>query len=157
MQNLNNMKKIIYLLIIIANLFGACNIFSPYGKKVTINSTLEVYIKGDSTTEADAKKLGNFLAETWKESTNQKSFQLIKDNGVYIVKMVVDEEKVKADSTLELSFLAIKMLLETEVFKGSRVKFVLTNNKFKDIKTYDAEPAKTSEIQPLDTKDSITK
>lgn len=151
------MKKNIYLLILIANVFGACNIFSPYGKKVTINPTLEVYIKGDSTTEADAKKLGNFLAETWKESTNQKSFQLIKENGGYTVKMVVDEEKVKADSTLELSFLTIKMLLETEVFKGSRVKFVLTNNKFKAIKTYDAEPAKTSTVEPTVSKDSITK
>jgi hypothetical protein len=151
------MKKNIFSLLAVAILFSSCFLLSPYGKKVTINPTIEVYIKGDSTTEADAKKLGNYFAETWKESTNKKSFQLIKEAGGYTVKMVVDEEKLKADSSLDLSFLAVKLLLETEVFKGSKVTFVLTNDKFKTIKTYDAEPAKTNAIEPTVSKDSITK
>ena len=43
------MKKI-FSFIAIAIFFISCSIFSPYGKKVTINDKLEIYIKGDSTT-----------------------------------------------------------------------------------------------------------
>lgn len=153
------MKKI-FSFIAIAIFFISCSIFSPYGKKVTINDKLEIYIKGDSTTEADAKKLGTYLAETWKETTNQKSFQLKKEQNEYQVRMVVDEEKIKTDSTLDVSFMALRMLIEEQVFKGSKVKLILTNNKFKDLKTFDDKNDKqeaattTSETA---TKDSATK
>lgn len=139
-------------------IFSSCFLLNPYGKKVTINDTIEVYIKGDSTTEEDAKKMGNYFAETWKELTNKKSFQLIKENGGYTVKMVVDEKKVKEDPSLDLSFWALKTLIETEVFKGSKVKLVITNNKFKDIKTFDdatetsPTPATTNNADTTTTK-----
>lgn len=136
------MKKICFAISI---LFIACNFLSPYGKKVTINNTLEVYYKGENVTEADAKKLGNFLADSWKESTNKKSLQLLKENNIYIVKMVVDAEKLKNDSNIAFSFMAIQYLLEAQVFKGEKVKFVATDNKFKDIKAFDdAEKKDTS-------------
>lgn len=135
------MFKKIAIAVMVAVVFAACNIFSPFGKKVTINESLEIYIKGDSTTETDAKKLGDYLAKTWKDITNKKSFQLIKENGGYTVKMVVGTEKLKADSTLDVSFMALRMLIADEVFKGSKVKLVLTDNKFKDIKTFDDTPA----------------
>lgn len=135
------MLKKIGALATVAVLFAACSIFSPFGKKVTINESLEIYIKGDSTTEADARKLGDYLAKTWKDITNKKSFQLIKEKGGYTVKMVVDTEKLKADSTLDVSFMALRMLIADEVFKGSKVKLVLTDNQFKDIKTFDDTPA----------------
>lgn len=136
----------------VAVLFVACSIFSPYGKKVTINDSLEIYIKGDSTTETDARKLGDYLAKTWKDITNKKSFQLIKEKGAYTVKMVVDTEKLKADSTLDVSFMALRMLIADEVFKGSKVKLVLTDNKFKDVKTFDDTPA--AETPTTTTSDS---
>jgi hypothetical protein len=135
------MLKRICTLAMMVVLFAACSIFSPYGKKVTINNSLEIYIKGDSTTETDARKLGDYLTKTWKDITNKKSFQLIKENGGYTVKMVVDTEKLKADSTLDISFMALRMLIADEVFKGSKVKLVLTDNKFKDVKTFDDTPA----------------
>lgn len=145
------LKKITFVLFAAIALL-ACNLLSPYGKKVTINNTLEIYIKGDSTTEADAKKLGNYLAETWKDLDNKKSFQLIKENGTYVVKMVVDEEKVKSDATLDVSFMALRMLIAEEVFKGSAVKLVLTNNKFKDIKTYEDKAADAATKAELETR-----
>ncbi len=134
------MKKLLPTLLIAALVFGGIwyyDNYVAYGKKVTINDNLEVFMKGDGVTEDDAKKLGNYFAETWKENKNDKSFQLSKDAAGYVVKMVVDEDKLKADSTLDLSFMAIQTLLETEVFKGSKVKLVLTNNKFKEIKSFD--------------------
>ena len=140
------------LVLLFASSLAACSLLAPYGKKVTINKSLEIYIKGDSTTETDARKLGDYLAKTWKDITNKKSFQLIKEKGAYTVKMVVDTEKLKADSTLDVSFMALRMLIADEVFKGSKVKLVLTDNKFKDVKTFDDTPA--AETPTTTTSDS---
>ncbi|MEO5782556.1 MAG: hypothetical protein ABIQ07_04750 [Ginsengibacter sp.] len=112
----------------------SCNT-SPYGKKVKVNDRIEVFIKNEAN-EAEAKKLGNFIDSTWKMSTNQKSFQLSKDIGQYTVRMVVDENKIKEDSSLDVSFMAIQFLLEENVFKGSKVILILTNDSFKDIKSF---------------------
>ena len=126
------MKKLIAIVVVLI-VFVSCN---NYGKKVKIDDTMEVYLKGDSVTEAQAKKLGKYLTELWKESKNEKSLQLSKDSGMYIVKMVVDEDKLKQDTTADVSFIALKTLLESEVFDNKQVKFVLTDNTFKDIRSY---------------------
>lgn len=97
---------------------------------------MEVYLKGDSVTESQAKKLGSYLTNLWKESKNEKSLQLSKDSGMYVVKMVVDEDKFKKDTTADVGFIALKMLLEAAVFDNKPVKFVLTDNTFNDIKSY---------------------
>jgi hypothetical protein len=134
------MKKI-FLLVAVAISIVSCNLFSPYGKAVKINDSLEVYIKGDSTTEADAKKLGSYLAELWKENSNHKSIQLLKEQNAFIVKMVADEKVLKADPSLEAAFSTVRDLIEANVFTGSIVKLILTNEKFEDIKVYEKETA----------------
>ena len=126
-----------FLLIVLTVSIVSCNLLSPYGKAVKINDSLEVYIKGDSTTEADAKKLGNYLAELWKENTNHKSIQLVKEQQAYIIKMVADEKVLKADPSLEAAFSTVRDLIEANVFTGSNVKLILTNEKFEDIKVYE--------------------
>lgn len=128
------MRKLFAILAaFIAFILVSCN---NYGKKVKIDDTMEVYIKGDSVNENQAKKLGAYLASLWKEAKNQKSLQLSKDRGMYVVKMVIDEDKLKQDSTLDVSFMALKTLPEAEIFDNKQVKFVLTDNTFKDIKSY---------------------
>lgn len=125
------------LSVMFASLFAlalvSCN---NYGKKITIDDTMEVYMKGDSVNENQAKKIGNYLVKLWSDSKQKKSLQLTRDSGTYVVKMVVDESKLKKDSTIDLSFMALKTLLEAEVFNNQQIKFVLTDNTFKDIKTY---------------------
>lgn len=111
----------------------SCN---DYGKKVKIDDSMEVYMKGDSVNENQAKKIGDYLVKLWSGSKQKKSLQLTKDSGMYVVKMVVDEAKLKEDSTIDMSFMALKTLLEAEVFKNQQIKFVLTDNTFKDIKSY---------------------
>lgn len=131
-------NKLLVLLTLIIVGFTACKFFNPYGKKVTINKYVEVYYRGDSTTEADAKKLGNYIAETWKEQTNEKSFQVIKENAnSYIVKMVIGKDVLKKDSTLDVGFTAVRLLIATQVFVGAKVKLIVTDNKFNAIKTYE--------------------
>jgi hypothetical protein len=121
------------LLLVFAILFAACN---EYGQKIKISDYTEVYIKGDSVTEADAKKFGNYLDTTYKDSKSMRSFQITKDSGQYVIRMVVDEEKVKKDSSLDVSFMALQILFETQVFTGNRVKLIITDNQFKDIKIF---------------------
>ena len=130
---------ILPLCLFLSILFTSCDI-DGYGKKVKISDHTEVFIKNDAT-EAEAKKLGIYIDSTWKEQTNDKSFQLSKDSGNYIVRMVVDENKVKNDTTLDVSFQAIQFLIEDQVFKGSKVTLILTDNKFNDIKTVKSSPA----------------
>lgn len=144
------MKKI-FLLAAMSTFIISCSLFSPYGKAVKINDSLEVFIKGDSTTEADAKKLGNYLADLWKEDKNHKSIQLVKENGEFNVKMVANQEVLKADPSLESAFAIVRALIEENVFKGSKVKLTLTDDKFKDIKTFDGG----SENIPAAKKDSV--
>ncbi len=128
------MKVNITILLLFSTIFFAsCN---EYGKKIKINDNMEVYIKGDSVTEADAKKFGNYLDTTYKDSKNKMSFQISKDSGQYVIRMVVDEEKVKSDTTLDVSFMALQFLFESQVFTGNGVKLILTDNQFKDIKTF---------------------
>jgi hypothetical protein len=130
------MKRKILLFLTTLFVLSACNLTSSYGKKVKINESLEIYMKGDQVTENDAKQLGNYLAELWKDAHNEKSLQLQKEGSVFVVRMVVDEKMVKADTSLNSSFMAVKSLLETDVFKDSKVKFIITDNEFNDIKSY---------------------
>jgi len=125
--------SIIRLCLLLSILFSSCDI-DGYGKKITVSDRTEVFIIKDAT-EAEAKKMGNYFDTTWKEQTQKKSFQLSKDSGNYTVRMVVDTEKVK-DSNLDESFQAVQFLLADQVFKGSNVKLILTDEKFKDFKTF---------------------
>jgi hypothetical protein len=127
------MRRNLFLVLLACTvLFVAC---SDYGKKVKINEYTEVYYKGEGVTETDAKKLGDYITTTYKDSKNNKSFQLVKDSGQYVVRMVVDPEKVK-DNSLDVSFMALQFLFESQVFSGNKVKLILTDNLFKDIKTF---------------------
>lgn len=127
------MRKLVFVLVAAMFVLVSCD---NYGKKVKINDTLEIYMKGDSVTENDAKKLGNYIAELSGDAKNEKSLQLSKDSGKYVVRMVVDKERMKADSTSDVNFLALKTLIETEVFGGQPIRFVLTDNRFNDLKSY---------------------
>jgi len=149
------MKKL-FLLTLIAStlLFVSCNFFNPYGKKITISDKVEVYIKGDSVTEEAGKKLGTYLDTTWKDLTNKRSFQLTKENGVYSVHMVVDESKIKEDPSLELSFMALRLLLAVNVFPESKVNLVLTNDSFKPYKTYSEDTTSDETKEKINTTDS---
>lgn len=128
------------LIMLILVFVSSCG--GEYGKKVKINDTIDVYLKDDNVTEADAKKLGNFFAETWKDQKNHKSFQLSKENGQYIVRFSVDVEKVKNDKLIDVSFMAIQFLIESQAFPGSKVKLILTDDHFKDFKTFDGSSSK---------------
>ena len=132
------MKKNTVCLLIAVLAITACNLLSPYGKKVKINDKSEVYIKGAGVTEADAQKLGNYLLKIkFFDDSSHKSVQLLKDS-TYVVKFVVDADALKQNPAAEVSFMAIQMLITDSVFNGKKVRVVLADNNLKDIKTVGA-------------------
>jgi hypothetical protein len=135
LYNKNETMKNLFFVLASAIVFVLASC-TNYGKKIKINDTLEIYLKGDSVNENDARKLGNYLARLSGPSKSEKSLQLSKDSGKYVVRMVVDEKKIKADSTFEESFVALKTLIETQVFNNQPVKLTLTDNRFNDLKSY---------------------
>jgi hypothetical protein len=108
---------------------------SPYGDKVEINSKSEVYIK-DGGNKEDAKRLGEFLLDiNYFDEQVQKSVQLVKSKDTFVVKFVINEEKLKGNPQAESGFSYMHMLLRDSVFSGKPTKVVLTDEKFKTIRS----------------------
>ncbi len=131
------MKKVTLFVFILCISFISCDMLSPYGKKVNVNPTSEVYYKGEGVTEADAVKLGQYLLRNkYFDSTTKKSVQLSKDT-TFVVKFVIDETKLKDNPMAEIGFMAMKLLLQDSVFNGQKIKVVLADTEMKGIKTVD--------------------
>jgi hypothetical protein len=142
------MKKLIIVSLLACIAFISCDILSPYGKKVNINPSSEVYYKGDGVTEADAVKLGEYLLRNkYFDSTTKKSVQITKDTTI-VVKFVIDETKLKDNPLAEIGFMAMKSLLQDSVFNGQKIKVILANTKMKSIKTvadFDTNPVDSTQ------------
>lgn len=129
------MKKATLIVLVSCIGFISCDLLSPYGKKVNINPTSEVYYKGDGVKEDDAVRLGQYLLRNkYFDSTTTKSVQLTKDT-TFVVKFVIDETKLKDNPMAEIGFMAMKSLLQDSVFNGQKIKVVLANTEMKSIKT----------------------
>lgn len=126
------MKKLFFLLVSATLLFTACN---DHGAKVSINDKSEVYYKGDGVTEADAKKLGDFLLKQgYFTTTDTRSVQLLKVGDAYTVKFVVDEEKLKKDKeNVLLGFKVWQMWIKDNVFNGAQTNLILADDQLKDL------------------------
>jgi hypothetical protein len=131
------MKRILLLLVPVTVLLASCNLFDNYGKKVQINSKSNVYYKGDGVTEADAKKLGDYLLkQEYFDDKNEASAQITKDGDTYVVRMVVNTEKLKEEKEKKLNFYwVMQSLIAENVFENAKTKIILTDEKLKDIET----------------------
>lgn len=139
------MKKLLVFFFSAALLLAACE---NHGSKININPKSEVFYKGD-VTEAEAKKLGNFLLKQGYFTTvDSRSVQLLKEGDIYIVKFVVDEEKLKKDrENVLLGFKVWQMWIQDGVFGGAKTKLVLADNQLKDLQPVEEfTPQEKSEI-----------
>jgi hypothetical protein len=125
------MRKILLPLLAVLMLAACTN----YGKKVKIGS-VEIYYK-EGINKEDAEKTADLFDRAIKESdpnsTQRKSFQLIKSSDTVTLNMVVDKEKMGAVG--DESFYAISTLVSDSIFNGKPVNLTLTDNKFKPIRT----------------------
>lgn len=128
------MKKLFFFFFSTILVLTSCE---DYGNKVSINNKSDVFYKGNGVTEADAKKLGNFLLKQGYFTTvDNRSVQLLKDGDTYIVKFVVDEEKLKKDKeNVVLGFKVWQMWIQDGVFNGAKTKLILADSQLEDLQT----------------------
>lgn len=128
------MKKILALLLPVTVLLTSCDLFNNYGKKVEVGKN-EVYYKGDGVTETDAKNLGDYLKkEEYFTDTSANSVQLTKDSNGYLVRLVVNKEKLDENrSSLSNVYWLMQALISDNVFNGAKTKIVLADTKMQDI------------------------
>jgi hypothetical protein len=107
---------------------ASCN---NYGKKLTFNGG-EVYYT-DQVTEADAKKLGEYLVKEKFFDGTRKTIQLNKAGSTFEVRMVVKKDTEKAPTTVT-TFTAVAQELSREVFSGAKVVIHLCDDHLKTLK-----------------------
>lgn len=112
-----NLKLLIAVLCIA---FVSC---SNYGEKVTYEGTEVYYTEGVSKQKADA--VGAYLVDMGFADGGAKSVQLTKDS-IYNFRMVT-QEKYHEDTSMDINFQALGLLLSTEVFNNEAINFVLCN------------------------------
>jgi hypothetical protein len=125
------MKKILLVLLPLVYLLTSCD---DYGNKVSIGKN-EVFYKGDGATEPDAKKLGDFLKKAgYFSDSTAKSVQLTKQNNAYVVRFVVDKDKVDFnDKAMMNEFWILQSQIGEGAFGGAKTKIILADTKLKDI------------------------
>ncbi|KYG78980.1 hypothetical protein [Roseivirga echinicomitans] len=106
---------------------------SSYGEKLEFNGT-DVYYT-DLVTETDAQKLGDYLIESEFADGNGKSVQLTRRDSTYLFRMVVIDG-VTEDSTKDISFKALAMLISMEVFDDAPVELEACSNTFETLRVY---------------------
>jgi hypothetical protein len=153
------MQKILLLIITASLVLASCD---RYGEKVEINNNSEVFYKEDAT-EAEAKKLGNFLLKrNFFDNSNEKSVQLSKDSGVYTVRFVVDRASYEVDkeNTL-LGFRVWQMWISEDVFNNAKTRVLLVDDQFNDLEdagelTPELKAAVKAEQQELSAPEAAT-
>lgn len=126
------MKKLFFLLCSAGTLLlTSCD---DYGKKIAINNKSEIYLKGDSVTEADAKKLGSLLLDQKVfDNKKERSVQLSKEHGTYTVRFVYDKDVFEKDKESVLySFKVFQWMIADQVFNKAKTAVVLSDDLFKD-------------------------
>lgn len=115
----------------LASIFTACN--SDYGKEYKLDAKHSVYYKGDSITEAQAKKLADYLKEQeYFQDSISSTVQLVKVKDTFNINFVVDETKLTKG--YETNFLLFGGFISESVFNKAPVVIQLTNNKLEPFK-----------------------
>jgi hypothetical protein len=131
----------LFAIIAFAPILVSCN---NYGKKVTFAGNKgEVYYKGDSVTDADAKATGQFLQEQeyFLNDDKGRSVQISRENGIVTVRFVVDEKALEKIPNADQTFELLGAMMSRQIFKDTPVKVIYSDDEFRDIKTLPQNPA----------------
>ena len=127
MRKQNIFGGVMVLAILLA--FGlACN---QYGEKLEYNGGELYYTK--NVTEAEAKKLGEYLVKQEFFDGKEKTIQLDKNGGTYQFRMVVMKEKQDDEASMEI-FKAFAEQMSADVFNNAPVELHVCNEKLETLK-----------------------
>lgn len=125
------MKRILIIMAVVATFLAACN---SYGTKKTFGKGDLYYT--ENVTEAEADSAGKFLEENgYLSDEKETSIQLDKVDGVYKIRLVVNEQYQEKDSSLDYSFRALGMLASMKVFDNEPVEVELCDALLKPKRT----------------------
>ena len=117
--------KSFFLTLTIGLLYIGCN--GGYGKEYKLDKKHNVYYKGDGVTEAQAKKLAEYLkAQNYFQDSIESTVQVIKIKDTFNLNFVVDEKKLTKG--YETNFLLFGGFISESVFDKAPVTIQLTNN-----------------------------
>lgn len=123
--------KFFLCLLLLCLIFTSCN--SGYGKEYKLDAKHNVYYKGDGVTEAQAKKLAEYLKEqSYFQDSIESTVQLVKVKDTFNINFVVDEKKLTKG--YETNFLLFGGFISESVFNKAPVTIQLTNNMLKPFK-----------------------
>lgn len=123
------MKNIISILAIIT-LLTACG--NDYGKKLQLGRGELYYTK--EVTEHEAQDLAYFLKENaWVNDEDRVSYQIDKDGGKYVFKMVLADEKFTKDPTYIYNMEILAGFMSRDAFANKPVDLWLCNDNFEPL------------------------
>jgi hypothetical protein len=133
-----NMKilRIVAAVIIIAVALLKLATCGNYGKKLTFNGGDLFYTS--QVTEAEAKKLGEYLVKETFFDGKRKTVQLNKSGGTYEFRMVVVKDAEKDPGTVK-SFSAVSKELSENVFGGAKVAVHLCDDRLKTLRVVNGD------------------
>lgn len=131
-------------------LLASCS--DNYGKKVGVNGTKgEVYYKGDSITEADAKAVGEYLKqeEFFQQDEKVRSVQISRSKGRVEVRFVIDEKAMSDIPQADKSFAVLGAGMSKAVFHDAPLDVIYTDNAFRDKRKLPFQPELLSQSNPV--------
>jgi hypothetical protein len=132
--------RILSAVILIAIALLKISSCTNYGKKLTFNGG-ELYYTSQ-VTEAEAKKLGDYLVKEKFFDGNKKTVQLTKDGATYQFRMVVLKDGEKAPNTVA-TFTSVCQELSENVFNGAEVVVHLCDDHLKTLRVIPETTAAT--------------
>lgn len=112
---------------------AGCN---DYGTKLDYNGSDVYYTK--NVTEAEAKAVGDYLDKEGYFKSGRKSFRLDKDGNVYRFQIILDDN-YKANELYPEGFKLTGARISHFALKDAPVAMVLSNNKFEELETIEAD------------------
>src|SRR5690349_23053406 len=107
-----------------------------FGKRVKVEGTKgEIFYK-EGVTEEEAKKVGDVLKDGFFSSDKEASVQVVNDSGAYTIKFVYNKDYFEKNPGLEKEFRAYASKISKEVLNGKKVNIALTNDRFREFKTF---------------------
>lgn len=104
---------------------------SQYGTKLVFNDTEIYYTK--NVTEAEARKLGNYMVSAGFSDGQRKSFQLDKSGSTYQFRMVVIPEMQNNEQYLN-TVKAVAAEISRDVFNNAPVEVHICDDRFKTLR-----------------------
>lgn len=134
------------LALVTTGLIAGCE---NYGTKLTFAKG-EVYYT-ENVNEREAQRLGNFLlAQNYFDDVREKTVQVTKSGDTYKVRMVINQDSMKAHPEYEGMLAPLTGVISRDVFSGAPTDIELCDASLTTIKTFPYQKAEVATAPTFD-------